>query len=287
MGLFGRMMQSIQQSRAGAAGNNAEGQPGNPEEEKEDSGVDLFQLLSDLGGGGARRARVPNSSLGSLLGSDDSGIMGQYLDQDDSYTKVYQFKVQLDEIKPPIWRRIVVPENYNFWDLHNAIQNAMGWMDCHLHAFKVKNPQTKEKEDIGIPDNWGMGVETQAGWKLRISDYFSLENKKAEYTYDFGDSWDHKITLEKILDRDKKQEYPQCTGGKRACPPEDCGSTPGYYELCETLKDPKNEEYEDKKEWLEMQALEDYDPNKFDKNAVAFEDPREALRNRIRFGGFN
>jgi hypothetical protein len=51
--------------------------------------------------------------------------------------RVYQFKITLLEISPKIWRRIQVPEKYSFWDLHVAIQDAMGWDDMHLHVFKI------------------------------------------------------------------------------------------------------------------------------------------------------
>jgi len=58
------------------------------------------------------------------------------------YSPVYQFKITLEDAKPPIWRRIQVPETYTFWDLHVAIQDAMGWSDYHLHEFGMVNPST-------------------------------------------------------------------------------------------------------------------------------------------------
>lgn len=107
---------------------------------------------------------------------------------------IYQFKIVLKDVTPKIWRRIQVPENYTFWDLHVAIQDAMGWYDCHLHEFEIKNPNpifrlSGQKISIGIPDEDsgfpGMR-ETKPGWEKRIVDYFTLENKRANYTYDFG-----------------------------------------------------------------------------------------------------
>lgn len=68
-----------------------------------------------------------------------------------TYKQIYQFKITLKHIKPPVWRRIQVPENYSFWDLHVAIQDAMGWTDSHLHAFAIKNPATGLDEQIGSP----------------------------------------------------------------------------------------------------------------------------------------
>jgi len=186
------------------------------------------------------------------------------------FTNVYQFKITLDGIKPSIWRRIQVPETYSFWDLHVAIQDAMGWTDSHLHQFELTNPKTGEAVEIGIPDEeWD--AEALAGWDVKIADYFSTKNPTARYVYDFGDNWEHTLNLEKILPRDEKVEYPICLDGKRACPPEDCGGLPGYEALLINLSDPDSEEYEETIEWLGG----DFDPEYFDPLDVYFDDPDE------------
>ncbi|MDI3524632.1 MULTISPECIES: plasmid pRiA4b ORF-3 family protein [unclassified Kosmotoga] len=190
------------------------------------------------------------------------------------FDHVYQFKITLKGIKPPIWRRIQVPETYTFWDLHVAIQDAMGWLDYHLHEFEIINPSTGLKVNIGIPDE-DFGRDVLPGWKQKIADYFSMENPKANYTYDFGDNWEHKIELEKILPREKGVTYPVCIKGKRACPPEDCGGVWGYEELLEAIKDPAHERHEELLEWLG----EDFDPEHFDVNEVSFDDPNKRLKN--------
>jgi hypothetical protein len=188
------------------------------------------------------------------------------------FNQVYQFKITLKEIKPPIWRRIQVPETYSFWDLHVAIQDAMGWSDSHLHLFEIQHPATDEIVEIGIPDeDFEDEFETLPGWKKKIADYFSMENPKAEYIYDFGDNWEHTIILEEILPRDEKTAYPICIKGKRACPPEDCGGPWGYGDLLETINDPDDEEYEDTMEWLGGE----FDSEHFDPDDVHFDDPDE------------
>ena len=188
------------------------------------------------------------------------------------FNQVYQFKITLEEIDPPIWRRIQVPETYSFWDLHVAIQDAMGWTDSHLHQFEMTNPKTREEVDIGIPDEeWEDEAVTLAGWDIKIADYFSQENSSAIYIYDFGDNWEHTIKLEKILPQAEKTEYPICLEGERACPPEDCGGVWGYVDLLETISDPENEEYEETLEWL----ADDFDPEYFDPLDVYFDDPEE------------
>lgn len=195
------------------------------------------------------------------------------------FYQVYQFKITLKGIKPPIWRRIQVPETYTFWDLHVAIQDTMGWLDYHLHQFEMVSPSTGMKVEIGIPDKEsGWGREILPGWKQKIADYFSIENRSADYTYDFGDNWEHTIKLEKIFPRDKKIDYPICIAGKRACPPEDCGGIWGYENFLEIISDPDNEEYEDMIEWVGGE----FDPEHFDVKEVSFDDPDK--RRKIALG---
>ena len=117
------------------------------------------------------------------------------------YTHVYQFKITLNDISPPIWRRILVPGTYSFWDLHVVIQDAMGWSDYHLHEFSMIDPSRRRRVKIGIPDDedFAWGPEILPGWKLRIAGYFSMEDRSATYIYDFGDGWRHTVRLEKIF----------------------------------------------------------------------------------------
>ncbi|MHC1576773.1 MAG: plasmid pRiA4b ORF-3 family protein [Methanosarcinaceae archaeon] len=191
------------------------------------------------------------------------------------FDRVYQYKITLAGIKPPIWRRIQVPETYTFWDLHVAIQDAMGWLDRHLHIFLVVDPSTNMRREIGTPTKmYDEYDETIPGWEHKIADYFSLKHPKTDYEYDFGDSWGHKIQLEKILPREKGIDYPVCIKGKRACPPEDCGGVWGYKELLEAIKDPKHDEHREMLEWVGG----DLDPEHFDVKEVRFDDPGKRLK---------
>ncbi len=183
------------------------------------------------------------------------------------FDQVYQFKITLEGISPLIWRRIQVPENYTFWDLHVAIQDAMGWSDYHLHEFGIMSSKKREVR-IGIPEG-DFDKEVLPGWKQKMSRYFSMDNRVADYMYDFGDGWLHKIELEKILPRENNIVYPVCVKGRRACPPEDCGGIGGYYNLLEILKDPKHKEYKEMIEWLGG----GFDPDHFEVAEVRFDDP--------------
>ena len=132
---------------------------------------------------------------------------------------VHHFEVTLQEVEPPIWREIQVPSNYSFWDLHVAIQDAMGWLDYHLHGFEIINPETGELQRIGIPDEEFLDEHpTLAGWEIPISDYFSKENLTATYIYDFGDYWQHTVTLKDVEERSSGTVYPRCIAGARARP---------------------------------------------------------------------
>lgn len=196
------------------------------------------------------------------------------------YDQVYQFKITLKGTKPPIWRRILVPETYTFWDLHVAIQDAMGWDDYHLHEFTLLSPKTGRKVKIGIPsdEDADFGWKVLADWNQKIAHYFSSENSKADYVYDFGDGWEHSIKLEKILPRETGVAYPRCIDGRGACPPEDCGGIGGYAEFLEAIGDPANELHEDMLDWVGGS----FDPDDFDPNDVEFEDPDS--RFKLAFG---
>ncbi|MBI3940615.1 MAG: plasmid pRiA4b ORF-3 family protein [Acidobacteria bacterium] len=195
------------------------------------------------------------------------------------FSEVYEFRISLQGLQPAIWRRIQVRGNYTFWDSHVAIQDSMGWLDCHLHLFRILNPATKKRENIGIPDDEdSFDLEVIPGWERAVSDYFSIENPAAEYEYDFGDDWQHEVVLENIIPREIKRRYPQCVAGERACPPEDCGGIWGYQEFLEAIGNPMHEEHARMLEW----AGGSFDSERFDPKKVRFENP--AKRWKIAFG---
>lgn len=160
---------------------------------------------------------------------------------------IYQLKILLKGSKPPIWRRVLVPNDIRLDKLHEVIQESMGWFNYHLHHFYDggKYYQIPFDEDDGF---WGEPPLDEREYKLY--QLLKEEKQKLSYEYDFGDGWEHTITLEKVLPFDSDKKLPLCVKGKRACPPEDCGGIWGYEHLQEVISDPNNEEYEDMIEWL-------------------------------------
>ncbi len=166
---------------------------------------------------------------------------------------IYQLKVTLRGSKPPIWRRIQVPSDIRLGKLHQVLQIAMGWTDSHLHQFITAEGY------YGTPDpDFGMDVRSER--TVPLNRVLQAPKDKIIYEYDFGDSWEHEVLLEKVLEPDPAVRYPICLTGKRACPPEDCGGIWGYAELLETLASPDHPEHESILEWVG----EDFDPEAFD-----------------------
>ncbi|SMO37458.1 pRiA4b ORF-3-like protein [Saccharicrinis carchari] len=185
--------------------------------------------------------------------------------------QVYQFKIELLDIFPTIWRRILVPADYNFWDLHMAIQDAMGWTGSHLHHFEIKGKGKRRMSSVGVPNFYNMHElpEIFPGWEISMHKYFNDLGEEAKYMYDYGDGWVHSVKLEGFIFREKKVKYPHCIGGERACPPEDCGGVPGYQEVIETLSNPYHSRHRDMRIWVG----ENWDAEKFNPSKVFFHDP--------------
>jgi hypothetical protein len=182
-----------------------------------------------------------------------------------------RFRIELGGILPPIWREIRVPARYSFWDLHVAIQDAMGWWDSHLHEFRLRDGDRGDTLLIGIPtgDEMEGFPEALVGWETSVVEHLSEPGERIEYEYDFGDGWIHEITLLKIEPIVKGLRYPQCVAGERACPPEDCGGVPGYHSLVEALLDPAHSEHEALGDWIPR----GWGPELFKPEKVRFDNP--------------
>jgi hypothetical protein len=185
-------------------------------------------------------------------------------------------RIELIDIEPLIWRRVAVPTATNLQTLHRIIQAAMGWQDYHLWEF------TADGKTYGVPDpedaSWGHKVYRASTTKL-IS---LIEGGVTafEYTYDMGDNWKHRIVVERVEPAEPGQFYPDFHGGERRCPPEDCGSVPGYYEFLDAIAGPdKGKGSRQKKEMLAWYGRS-YDPDDIDEAQIRAALKRLANDNR-------
>ena len=189
---------------------------------------------------------------------------------------VLQFLVVLTNTSPLVWRRIQVPADYSFWDLHVAIQDAVGWLDYHLHEFRLLHPERRCLDLVGIPDeDFPEERPCAAGWEVNIAEYFSYRSSSntppAVYVYDFGDDWIHVVMFEDELPVEESVSYPRCVAGARACPPEDCGGVHGYAEFLQVIADTAHPDHSGMLEW----SGGAYDTDAFEPSDVHFDDPRK------------
>ncbi len=167
--------------------------------------------------------------------------------------KIIEMKISLDGIEPEIWRKFVVESSITLDDLHEIIQVVMGWENAHLYGFHINGVEYQPADDDFEND-----AEDTKGMKLS---QLKLEKiTKIRYIYDFGDSWEHTIKINKIYKPEEELLTPTCIDGARNCPPEDCGSVPGYEDIVEAMKKPTSKRAKEFIEWLG----EKYDPEEFD-----------------------
>jgi len=161
----------------------------------------------------------------------------------------YQLKIALLGSEPSVWRRMQVPGDATLDWLHAALQVAIGWTNSHLHQFKVDEECYSDTRHHFAQYEGDPEILEERKFTLR-----QIAPRKQDifgYEYDFGDCWEHEITVEKILLPDATvAKVALCIDGARACPPEDCGGVWGYEDLLKTLKDRKHPEHKSMKEWL-------------------------------------
>jgi len=166
---------------------------------------------------------------------------------------VHTLKITLRKVRPPVWRRIVVPSEIKLSALAPVLEAAMGWIGGHLHEFEAGGKR------YGDPDpDWDDDVIDELGRKL--AGVLPRVGEKMRFDYDFGDGWEHDVIVEAIEPAERNVAYPVCLAGKRAGPPDDCGGPWGYGKLLAALADPKHPDHEDRVEWIG----EEFDPEHFD-----------------------
>lgn len=158
---------------------------------------------------------------------------------------LYQIRVTLREIHPPVWRRIQVWEDITLARLHTILQIVMDWEDYHIHEFRIG------RRIYGVPDPDDELYEREVldDSKERLAYVAPRVGTQFAYVYDFGDNWRHDLLLEAILLPEAGMPYPVCTAGERRTPPEDVGGAFAYQRYLEVLADPDHEDHEQLLEW--------------------------------------
>lgn len=179
----------------------------------------------------------------------------------------YTLRITLREIKPAIWRKIEVPSNISLRHLGDMITDLMGWSGYHLNQFRKGNDfyMPAYQRDASGEEDFMWNCNNYSQEDFTIADVLQKKTQTMVWEYDFGDSWEHEVRLssvgEYMLGEEKKIRF---VGGKRQCPPDDCGGTWGYEELIEILCRLKAGEKlsDDELEHLEWAGWdEDYDPD--------------------------
>lgn len=170
-------------------------------------------------------------------------------------SRVHRLKVSLRGVRPPVWRRIEVRSATNLHQLSAELEAAMGWFGGHLHSFEIDGDiyQLPDGEDFG----WRPMKDERRATVAKVLPQVGM---KMRWDYDFGDGWQHNITVEAIEPAAARDVYPRCLTGRRACPPEDCGGPWGYRILLDALTDRDHPEHQTMTEW----APPGFDPARFD-----------------------
>jgi hypothetical protein len=171
---------------------------------------------------------------------------------------VFQFKITLNDVEPPIWRRIQI-KDCTLDTLHEHIQTAMGWTNSHLHQFEIGGVRH------GDPELLCDGCEDETppvnSLSTKVSKIIPEDGRPFgfQYDYDFGDDWRHEILFEGCLNAKKGTRFPLCMEGQRACPPDDVGGPYGYADYLEAMADPKHKQHKDFMEWNGPFDSEEFD----------------------------
>ncbi|MHA7864981.1 plasmid pRiA4b ORF-3 family protein [Flagellimonas marinaquae] len=176
--------------------------------------------------------------------------------------KTFKFRIELEKTSPKIWREFLVLSDTTFYGLHHIVQIVMGWENYHLYEFTMGSYRIgKQFED----DGFNGPNEIIDSKTMIIGDVLRTKGQKLKYLYDFGDYWQHTLTLEMIID-DLAIPFPVCCDGALNCPPEDVGSIPGFYDFLRIMEKPRHPEHKETKAWVNSKLVaidERYNPNIF------------------------
>lgn len=154
--------------------------------------------------------------------------------------RILQLRIELKDVNPPVWRRVLVEDGISFHKLHKIIQAAVGWFECHLYEFRVGKSYITV-----ITDDMDEDADIEDSRELTLRRLSFKEGARFTYMYDFGDEWLHEVHVEKILEPAEGAVYPYCIDGSGNCPPEDVGGPWGYEDFLDAIRDPAHPQHKD------------------------------------------
>jgi hypothetical protein len=172
----------------------------------------------------------------------------------ESFNEIATVRIELKGSDPLIWRHVEVPTSIALKTLHFIIQASLGWLNCHLWEFSIA------KQRYGPPMDKGSGTKPRIdASRIRLRDVLKPLETSIDYIYDFGDCWEHRLTVTNVRTGDPELSYPRYVGGQRNGPPENCGGMPGFYAMLDAASDTDNPDHAEAKQWLD-----DYDPDEIE-----------------------
>jgi Plasmid pRiA4b ORF-3-like protein len=192
----------------------------------------------------SRKATAPRASSGRL--KDLVGVD-------------VQLRIELQHIQPHVWRRVIVPETITLAKLHQVLQAAMGWTDTHMHEYEIAGKRYGTED----PD-WPSDEPRLDERRAKLKSFIEARVRRFTYLYDFGDGWEHEVTVEDLVASKAIRQPIVCTAGENACPPEDVGGEPGYETFLAAIADPRHEQHAELRDWIGYP----FDPHSFDLNAI-------------------
>jgi hypothetical protein len=158
--------------------------------------------------------------------------------------RIARIRIELDGIDPAVWRTIEVPLTMSLSELHEVIQAVMLFENYHLFQFDVGTKR------YAIPDpEWEDVRETVDAQSTKLGALVDRGVASFSYTYDFGDNWQHTVTIETITDADPALDYPRFIDGNRRAPPEDVGGIPGFEQFLDAMTKPRHPERKNLLRW--------------------------------------
>ena len=222
---------------------------------------ELMALAQEIASGGFTGGFGP-------LGELDPGNREIVLPPPADEPSLLTLTIELRGTKPRIWRRLSLPGDLTLDAVHTLFQAAMGWTDSHLHRFQPGIEVGYDQPYFVTEFDEDEGDEGTREEGVRLDQVLRSPGDRLTYLYDFGDGWEHLVTLESVAPLTPDEREPKCLGGAKACPPEDVGGIGGHHEIAEWLRagapaDDVPEPFEDAEHahgWIP----DGYDPDAFD-----------------------